>query len=363
MIIKKVRLALLVSTAATAGFAGSAQAATTSGTIVSNTASVTYTVGGAQTTTSSNAATFVVDKKVNLTVAEVGGLPTYVSLGGTDQVTTFTVTNQTNSVQDFKLDVTQTLALPILGTANFNVTNVRIYVDNGDGVFGAGDTQVTYLDELAADATKTVFVVANIPASGTPTPNTAIVSLNATTEAGGTAGVEGAALVATVGADSPTTEDIVFADTATANLNIARDGMSRAFDSYVVSTATVSMVKSSVVLTDPINLLVTPKAIPGATVQYCIVVSNAGPQTATNVNVSDFVPANVTYVPGSLTVGGASVLGSCVLGSAEDDDTVGADESDPNGGSFDTASTTVHAMIPTLTPGLPETVAFNVIVK
>lgn len=368
MIITRIKLALLAGTAAAAvGFAGTAQAApqTASGTTVSNTASVTYTVGGTSTTTNSNTATFLVDKKVNLAVAEVGGTPTYVSLGSTDQVTTFTVTNMTNSVQDFRLDATQTIANPILGTNNFNMNNLRVFVDsNGNGTYDAADT-MTYIDELAPDATVTVFIVGNVPASGTPTPNTAIVSLNATAAAGGGTGALGADLTATsvLAGDSPNAVDVVFADGGSLG-DLARNGAARAFDSYVVSTAAVTMTKFSTVLSDPVNLTAFPKAIPGATVQYCIVVANAGPQAATNVSVSDLIPAQTTYVPGTISVGGiSSGLGACVLGTGEDDDNTGADETDPFGGSYDTASSTVHGVIPNLPANSALTVAFNVLVK
>ena len=46
----------------------------------------------------------------------------------------------------------------------------------------------------------------------------------------------------------------------------------------------------------PVNGTTNPKAVPGATVEYCITVANAsGAALATNVSVTDDLPADVTY--------------------------------------------------------------------
>lgn len=336
---------------------------TTAGTSISNQATVTYSVGGSNQSTNSNTATFVVDKKVNLTVAEVGGAATRVALGATAQVTTFTVTNLTNATQDFRLTADQqTVSIPLLGTDDFNVTNLRTFVDaNANGTYDAGVDIATFIDELAADATVTVFIVADIPSGANQ--HTAIVGLRATTAAAGGSGALGADLVATslLTADSPGTVDIVFADDANL-LDQPRDGAQWAFDAYTIDTAAVTVAKTARVVSDPYNLLVNPKAIPGAVIEYCMTVSNAGPGIAAGLTLSDALPANTTYVANSLTVGGLGVGGQCVLnGTIEDDNTTGADETDPYGGSFD--GTTVHATLGAVLPLVPLTIAFRVTVN
>src|SRR5687767_1028198 len=93
----------LLFAAAQAGAVG-----TDAGTNVSNSASVDFTVGGInQPDVNSNAATFLVDRRINLAVAESGGLYTDVIPGATAQVLTFTVTNTTNATLDFRLAATQ----------------------------------------------------------------------------------------------------------------------------------------------------------------------------------------------------------------------------------------------------------------
>lgn len=356
---------LLTGSAVILCHSGSALAAgTTAGTSVNNTASVTYSAGGTTQTVQSNQATFVVDRKVNLSVTEVGGSVTQTSQGAADQVTTFLVTNLTNAVQDFRLEADQqTFSIPLLGVDNFNVTNMRVFVDsNGNGTYDAGVDTATFIDQLAPDTSATVFIVANVPTA--VGEDVAIVSLVATAAvAGASGGSLGADLVATslLTADSPNTVDIVFAD-ALGTYDAARDGAARAFDAYKISTAAVAMAKSAKVISDPLNLLVNPKAIPGAVVEYCLASTNAGPGTATNVNIADAIPAGTTYISNSLTVGGLGIGGQCVLsGTIEDDDTSGADETDLYGGSFDGASIT--ASIPTLTTLLPLNVAFRVTIN
>ena len=68
---------------------------------------------------------------------------------------------------------------------------------------------------------------------------------------------------------------------------------------FEVAGAIVTVDKSSSIVSDPVNGTTDPKAIPGAVIEYCIVVTNAaGAATATNVNVTDDLPADVTFTIG-----------------------------------------------------------------
>jgi uncharacterized repeat protein (TIGR01451 family) len=340
-----------------------AQSQTAASTQVNNQASVTYEVGGTSQTVSSNVASFLVDKKINLAVAEVGGAVTQTNIGATAQVTTFTVTNLSNSVQDFRLDPDQQqVSIPLLGTDNFNVTNLKAYVDsNGNGTYEAGVDVATFIDELAPDATVTVFIVADIPNQAGA--ETAIVSLNAVAAAGGSNGTLGADLVASslLVADSANTVEIVFADGG-GLLDAIRNGQARAFDAYHISTAVVTLGKTATVISDPVNLLLNPHPIPGAVIEYCMKINNAGPGTASNLTVTDTIPANTTFVPGSISVGTAGALGACILlGTSEDDNNTGADETDLYGGSFD--GTTVRGTLPSIAGSTSMAMAFRVTVN
>ena len=95
-------------------------------------------------------------------------------------------------------------------------------------------------------------------------------------------------------------------------------------------TAAVSVTKISSILSDPVNGTTNPKRIPGAVVQYCILVTNGGSATANSVVATDSLSGPFTYTPGSMRSG--SNCGSAVT--VEDDNASGSDESDPYGASI-----------------------------
>lgn len=80
---------------------------------------------------------------------------TQYALPGDTATLTYTVSNLGNGPDSFNLAVTDPqTGLPVPAT---------IYLDNGDGVFGPGDTAVTSLSNLPADASATVFVQYTVP--------------------------------------------------------------------------------------------------------------------------------------------------------------------------------------------------------
>ncbi len=283
-------------------------AGTVAGTDITNQATLNFSVGGvAQPAQNSNVATFKVDRKINVTVAQVGATDTSVVAGATNQVTTFTVTNTSNSAMDFSLAALNKVGGPGPngGTDIFDVTNIRVFVDsNGNGVYDPLVDTAVFLDEIAPDTSKTVFVVADIPL-GRVNNDIAAVTLTATAADAGAPGSLGAASVQTVGADTPGAIDTVFADGA-GDTDAARDGKFSAASAYKVVTATLGFVKSSVVISDPFNGATNPKAIPGARMRYSMVITNSGNATATGMTLTDTIPANTTYVPNTITVNGVA---------------------------------------------------------
>ncbi len=74
--------------------------------------------------------------------------------------------------------------------------------------------------------------------------------------------------------------------------------------------ADLVVVKQSKIISDPVNLTINPKAIPGAIIEYAISVSNRGdvPVDASSIRISDALPSDVTYnaaVPVTFTNGPA----------------------------------------------------------
>ena len=220
-------------------------AGTASGTPISNSATLTYSIGGVgQPNITTAAATFLVDNKVNVTVAETGGSLTTAGVvaGAVGVITTFTVTNTGNTVQDYVLAVNS--AVPngqILfgGTDNFDVTGCTRFVESGTTVgYQVLEDTATFIDELAADASKTVYVLCSVPIAQI-NGDVSLVSLLATTYNGGTPAVQGALTTQDLGPDVPGTVQVVFADANAADPqgdNAARNGQHSARDGYWLYT-------------------------------------------------------------------------------------------------------------------------------
>lgn len=336
--IKPNQLALYASAATLALVAAApAQAGgTTSGTTITNNVTVDYQVDGVAQSATGASSSFKVDRKIALTLIETNTATSQVAPGQTSAVTTFTLTNNSNATLDFALAVAQQTggAGAHANTDSFDVSNVKIYVDtNGNGAYDVGtDQQVTYLDELGADQSKTVFVVADVPL-GQTTGSVAAVTLTATGREGGTANAQGAVLTQTntgaLNEVDPNFVDTVFADAAGVS-DAVRDAAHSAKDDYTVLAAQLAVQKFSKVISDPLNNTTNPKAIPGAVIEYCIAVSNAaGSATASGITLSDVVPNEVTYdatfgikVDGTMTSGvcnadgtaGGSFSGNTVTG-------------------------------------------------
>ncbi len=296
--LRTTRLLATASACAISAFgASSAYAAgTAAGSNIVNTVSVGYQVGGVAQTAINASNTFVVDRKILLTVVGAASTTSVVP-GQTAAATTYTVTNTSNATLDLGLSVAQLSGGSAAhgGTDNFDVTGAVIYADtNTNGVYDAGiDLAITYLDEVLADASRTVFVVASVPATRVNGDVSGQV-LTAQALEGLGAGAQGAVVTQTAGANTAGM-DTVFADTAGVS-DIARDGKFSAGGDYTVTAATLTVTKTSTIISDPLNGTTNPKMIPGATVAYCIQVANAaGSATATNVAISDPLPSQTAY--------------------------------------------------------------------
>jgi hypothetical protein len=347
---------------------------TPSGTVISNTATMNYSVGGvAQTAIGSSptgnssgagtATTFVVDNKVNLTVAESNSTVTSVSPGATNQVTTFTVTNNGNTAQGYNLVGANATGSPtvFLVADNIDVTVSAVFVDaNGNGTYDAGDI-ATAISSLAPGASVSVFVLATIPAAAT-NGQQAVVTLTATTTTDGTT----TPVVQTVGTNTAGV-DIVFADAGNAltdplAVNTARDGIGIAQDAYRIVSSVITVTKTATVLCDPFNGITSPKSIPGAIVQYAIIVSNAAGTgaSATLTTITDTLAATVTHDVGlrvptdaASCIAGAGISGFKIVSSVGARILGGAFGVMTNAADADGASITGQAVTVTFANALP----------
>jgi len=300
------RLVALLAGAMLLGFVfqSALAAGTTAGNTIDNTANLTYLVGGVDPTggtgINSTSASFVVDEKINLTVA--GGVTTSVLPGATAQATAFTVTNDANSPLDFGLSVVEGI-----GGDQFNpvAASCIAYEDNQTlgtlGVYDANDT-ATFVNELPADATRTVFVVCNIPSTGVVDTDTALVALVATARGDFTgpnnsyAATPAAlgAVVVDLGAANTANVDIVFADSAGTDDGPGRDAAHSARNTYQITSAILGVSKTFTLLCDPVNGIANQKNIPGAMVRWTIQVTNSGSASASLSNIADTL-VNMTH--------------------------------------------------------------------
>lgn len=329
---------------------------TTAGQVVTNVATINYQVGGVNQNAVTATNNFTVDRKIDLVVAEFLNVTTTVVPGSSAQVTTFTVRNNSNAPLDIGLAVTQQAggAGTHGGTDNFDVTTPSLFVDtNGNNTYEAGtDTPLSFVDELAADTQRTIFVVSGIPLNRV---NGDIAGVRLTGQAfePGVAGTQGALITATAGANTAGV-DTVFADAADATPgNVASDGKSFDDDDYTVSAPVLTVAKQSRVISDPINNTTNPKAIPGAIVEYCIIVSNAAAGAAANaVNIGDPVPPQTTYETAYGIFQSGTFVGTPGTGTCNLDGTAG--------GTFSASPPTVNGTLGTIAAGTTRTLYFQV---
>jgi uncharacterized repeat protein (TIGR01451 family) len=132
------------------------------------------------------------------------------------------------------------------------------------------------------------------------------------------------------------------------------DGQAIAINDFTFCNpqTTLSVTKLSSVVSDAISGT-NPKAVPGAIVRYCVLVSNSGSATSSNVVATDSIPANLTFIPGSMFSGTSCAAAS----TAEDDDNSGGDETDPFG--MDFAGNVVTGRAATLGPAASFAMVFN----
>lgn len=298
----------LVAMSSTPAFA----VGTTAGDTITNSVSVSYQVGNdpntEQTVTDSD--TFTVDRRIDVNVNLTTDPSTVqVAPGEVRATLAFDVTNLSNDTVDLDLSAVLTA-----GTAA-NIENITIYRDaNGDGVLQQSEIDagaITFLDEVAADdgtGTETieVIVVADITTDAV-NGDTFDIVLVADAHEAGAAGL-GAEITATAGGNTTGVDTVLADGTGTAE-EVANDGAHSDQGQFSVSGAEVTVVKSSRLVSDPVNGTTNPKFIPGAVVEYCIAVLNgSGAATATGVTVNDDLPGDVTFTPGSgIFVGTATV--------------------------------------------------------
>lgn len=281
-----------------------------SGTSVQNNVTVDYQVSGASQTQLSDSVTFLVDNKVDVSIAVTNDT---VIPNQADQVLTFTVVNEGNTTQGYRLAVANSSVAD-----NFDMNNVTIYVEDGttpgfqiaEDTLYVANTNAGDLDPnsvVPGADTMVVYVVADVPPNGggaaPSNTNTARYDLLVTTTNAGSATIT----TSNAGnAWNAATVQVVFAEGAAGPhaSDTANDGELSATGTYTVSTAALVVTKSQAIISDGFSAVGFEKAIPGAVVRYTITLDNtAGAVNATTLVVNDdFDDASITYNPNTVDV-------------------------------------------------------------
>jgi len=298
-------------------------AGTVANTLVTNTASVAFVVGGSGVAQSvnSNPASFRVDERLDVAVVSNNATPVAVLSPDSDRPLSYTVTNLGNGAEAFRLVIDTALA-----GDQFDPTDTRIYLDaNANGSFEPA-TDTAYVAGtndplLAPDQAVTVFVTHDIPA-GRVQNDLGLARLTATAVTG-----TGAAGTVFAGQGVGGTDAVVGATTASAN----RQG------SYQVAAVAATLAKTQAVA-DPNG---GTNAITGATITYTLTLNVSGSGTLTATQIVDAIPANTSYVAGSLRLNG----------------TVLTDAVDADAGRF--TGSQIEVMLGALSAPSTQTVAFR----
>ncbi len=291
------RAAILTALVALVSVSHALAVGTPAGTVISNQATVTYTdSNGNPLSVASNVVSTTVSQVASVTVAPDRA-------GNADPGDTIWYAHQVSNGGNGSDTINLTAV-----SSNGWIT-ARYSDNNGNGAFDAGDTPLTDTNgdsvvdtgAMAADAVRNILVAVTVP------PGTADGTVDTMTVTG-TSVFNGAV-----------------SDIAT--------------DTTTVTAPDVTVVKS-----------VNPAGpqIPGTTLTYTIVVTNNGTANASSVVLTDNVPANTTYVAGSLTLNGVSKT-----------DAGGDDEGDHNATTPGAVTVDAGVLIPTATA----TISFQVVIN
>jgi uncharacterized repeat protein (TIGR01451 family) len=255
------------------------------GTNITLTATMDYTVGGVNFSTSASN-TITVDELIDVTLTWQDGGAVQVLPSATDQGLLFRISNNGNGSESYT--VTANVSLP---GNNFNPTNQRIYFDtDASGDFSVGD--VLYVPgsndpNLASGASVDMLIVSDIPAA-IANGKLADAKLTATSKTfTGQAGDFRAGL----------------GDGGVGALLDSTGGKASDKGIYQVGNSPFTFTKSAKV-TDPQG---GNQPVSGAVITYTLRTKPTGISAVNSALVTDTIPVNTTYVPNSLTLNGTAL--------------------------------------------------------
>ena len=256
---------------------------TPAGTPITSRATATYTVGSLTgLTKESNVLAVTIGELLDFTVVWEDASEVQVSPGDADVPLTFLLTNTGNGSESFTLG-----GMSTVGGDDFDPSFLNIYLDaNGNDTYdpGVDSVYVPSVNDplLSPDQSVTVFITNNIP--GSLTDGTAGDTQLTVTSKSGT-GVPGTVLAGNGDGGSNAVIGLT-------------GGQFSVKGTYVATSVQVNLVKT-VSITDPFG---GNQPITGSRFTYSIAVDVIGNGTVEDVVITDAIPANTTYVDGTLSL-------------------------------------------------------------
>jgi uncharacterized repeat protein (TIGR01451 family) len=284
------------------------------GTDISNTVVVNYNINGAAQepiessptgnstpgTGNGQGTAFIVDRKVDLSITSNGDAT--VALGSTQAELSFTLVNEGNDSQEFKLSTNSTLGTDDFDTSSCTTTVTA--VTPGSPLSGV-TLPTTGNIKLQADQQASISVKCDIPLDNSGSPilsgETSLLSLLAITEKN----IDGSDTNQTTTPDEALVIDTVFSDSSGAD-DVNRDASHSTRANYIASTSTnpppiLAINKSIVEVKDTSG---GSTAVTDSEVTYKIQVTTSGIGIINNVVVTDVTPAEMIYKPTTIKLDG-----------------------------------------------------------
>jgi uncharacterized repeat protein (TIGR01451 family) len=299
-----IRVARLVSAVFLISWSTSAfSAGTPAGTVIDNVAQVDYEIAGTPISVTSNVSSVTVQERIDVVVT-LQSPQVLVAANDTDRALLFTVTNTGNGSEAFQLAINS-----VLGGDDFDPvpSATPIYFDTDtSGDFSVGD--VAYVlgtndPVLAADGSVDVLLLNDIPG----------------TVVNGEVGRSELSAASVTGTGAPGDVYAGQGDAGTDAVLGTTGGTGDDTGEYLVADVQINILKS-VTVQDQFG---GTEPIPGATLIYTVTVEVTNSGTATNSVFNDPIPADTTYVPGSITLN-AAALTDAIDADAGELDTSGA---------------------------------------
>ena len=239
------------------------------GTEIVNVAQLDYKIDSVEFSVTSNRLVDIVDQKVDMQMVCQESKSVVVGVGEKRRAMRFMLNNTGNGKDSYVFS-------SIEGeTLDFSVSNVEIYLDNGDGFFSEEDKLATEID-LSADGNVTLFLVSDIPADADK------FSYNG------------------IKASSTIQGSLVYGESKKLDnfyaVMVAHEDARSDVCAYEVSHLALKLEKSATLSSD--------KVYSGTTIHYKIDVKLIGEGTVEDIVVNDNIPTGTVYIKDSLKLDG-----------------------------------------------------------